>query len=74
MLMSNSTTATKVNIYVKFGNLKHVMEWCRENCIGYWFISNYTPDFFVDTNLSPDTYEFIFDNEMDAVSFSLQWK
>lgn len=69
-----NNTQTRVNINVKFGSLKHVMNWCKENCSGDWTITNYTPDLFSgDYNLNDDVYEFTFENEHDVLAFTLKW-
>lgn len=71
--MLNNTNS--VNVHVKFGNLKYIMDWCRSNCRGDWHISNYTPDLFDEHFSSSDnTYEFKFSDDHDVTAFSLLWK
>lgn len=70
----SSNTTTKISVYVPFGRLGKIMDWCREHCSGDWHITNYQPDFFTDTNTYSDVYEFSFDDERDVTAFSLHWK
>lgn len=68
-----SNTATKVSVYIPFGNLGKIMDWCREHCRGDWNVS-YQPDLFSDTNVCSDFYQFWFDDDHDVTAFSLRWK
>ena len=71
--MSNST-AIKISVYVPFGKLGQIMDWCREHCSGDWHITNYQADFFTDTNVYSNVYEFAFSDDRDVTAFSLHWK
>jgi hypothetical protein len=64
-----NTISTQVNVTVEFGQLKHIMNWCRDNCRGNWSITNYQADCFQYGN----AYEFSFDDEHDVTAFSLRW-
>lgn len=66
----SSNTATKISVYIPFGNLGRIMEWCREHCSGDWHITNCQADFF----RPDDLYEFEFSDDRDVIAFSLHWK
>lgn len=67
-----------VIVKVEFGKLSNIMDWCRQNCIGNWHISNYHVDGFNiserRTTQFDNWYSFDFDNERDFLTFNLKFK
>lgn len=68
--MNNTTELHKTKIKIEYGCLRHVMEWCRQNCSNDWHISDVAFD--MDRNYS--SYEFIFNDEQDVIMFELRWR
>ena len=64
--MQNKPYHTKIDI--KYGDLKNVMQWCKDNCANEWTfnVEDYAGE-------KAGTYEFRFASEKDYVSF-LVWK
>jgi len=57
----------KIKINLNFGELKPILNWCEDNCIGKWY-------YMEDPNA--DMYSgwiFFFESERDYVAFTL-WK
>jgi len=54
---------------IMLGMLDDCYDWCRENLMHEWRIEQ------TEFNLrSPCMYNFYFESEQDAVTFSLKWK
>lgn len=73
MLRLNSTAdCLKVEVALEFGALKRVMQWCRDNCRGEWSLDHTGS---LDTDqLRLNTYEFVFNDEVDLVAFTVAWR
>lgn len=55
-------------LYVPYGKLEEVMNWCRINCSEWWLDEN------VELNTNNSNYKFYFKNDRDLLLFSLKWK
>lgn len=66
----NNTLDNSVEVKIKYGHLKQVIDWCQINCQGdYRF---YQSDH-QDTSSADYIYGFLFDNETDQLKFILRW-
>ena len=68
--MNNTTELHKSKIKIDYGELRYVMEWCRQNCNHDWHISDVAFD--MVSNIS--NYEFTFNDEQDVIMFELRWR
>lgn len=67
--MSNDVQLHDVHLHIEYGKLSDVMDWCRSNCTGDWWV-----ELSGDTH-NPDYYSYIFQfsREFDVISFSLKY-
>jgi hypothetical protein len=65
----NIPTAFIANIFLPYGRLSEVLDWCRCNCTGEW---KFGED--IHTTDSWTYYNFYFENEQDYVAFLLWHK
>ena len=61
-------TAYEISVQIEYGQLKQMIKWCTDNCIGDW---GYTV--LNEAGEEPGTYAFKFESEKDYVTF-LIWK
>lgn len=59
----------KVKIDLKFGELKPLLNWCENNCVGEWAFMSLEP-----AGISKGEYEFYFTNDDDKINFILWQK
>lgn len=78
MRLKNICEIYTATVKVEFGKLSTVMDWCRKNCTGNWYIANYNAEWY---NVSErrvaqfeNWYSFDFDNECDFITFNLKFK
>lgn len=78
LLLKNICDIYTATVNVEFGKLSTVMDWCRQNCTGNWYIANYNAE---SVNVSErrmtqfeNWYSFDFDNEYDFITFNLKFK
>jgi hypothetical protein len=68
MLQNIQENDCSVVIYIEYGSLTNVLDWCRTHCTDEWS--------FVDTSICSDTrdyWRFTFQSEQDFVMFHLKW-
>jgi hypothetical protein len=63
-----SPNTRKVDIALLYGDLTPIISWCERNCTGEWGWNQLEP-----AGAGAGVYEFFFDEERDAVAFTL-WK
>jgi hypothetical protein len=62
----NVPTAHSANVTIPYGELKHVVEWCKRNCEAEWGFDHARNNMY-------EEFEFLFESERDYVAF-LVWK
>lgn len=67
--MSN-TLDNAVEIKIKYGHLKQVIEWCHNNCQGDYRFYQHDEQ---DLTSADYLYGFLFDDETDQLKFILRW-
>lgn len=67
----------KVDIPLAYGQLESVMDWCRLNCRHTWHVEESPTGTFILTKnggWQPDTYQFMFTDEVDFITFNLKYR
>lgn len=55
-------------ISIKYGELSHFIQWCTNNCTGKWSVK-----ILEEAGNMPGSYNFIFEKEIDYMTF-IVWK
>lgn len=66
--MSPSITALKSEVFLHWGELRPVTEWCERNCTFEWGYECMEP-----AGSDAGLYEFYFENQKDFINFII-WK
>ena len=73
--MLNNTSS--ISLYIRFGELKTVIEWCEKNCQSDWkfdYDGRSSQELLRTPPIHGSNYLFKFDNDEDATLFILRWK
>jgi hypothetical protein len=58
-----------VTIFVKYGGLDEVLDWCGQFCVGNWDLTTVQEQ----AGYSAGVYEFEFEDDRDVTIFELRW-
>lgn len=67
--MYTNTAKHKTELKINFGELRPIIEWCKDNCCDHWGYSVLYP-----AGKTEGDYEFYFDGDTDYINFILYFK